>query len=418
MAELTIWMGGRRVGALDGSDRRNLGVVYDDEWIERPDATPLSVAMPLGAREHSGKQVAAYLWGLLPDNDRVLERWASAYQCSATDIFGLLKGVGADVAGAAQYLERGATPEDGMVGLLEVLTEADVAELLRTIRSDSTAWHPDARGRWSLAGAQAKIARGEWAIPSGMAPTTHILKPSIAGLDHHDLNEHLCLGAAGRLGLRVADTSIQRFLGVRALVVRRFDRSSRNGSVVRIHQEDCCQALGIHPERKYEVDGGPGLEAIAALLRDVEIVDPQPDIDGLLRAAAFNWLILGTDAHAKNYSLLLSGPQVRLAPLYDIASAAPYADHPKKLRLAQKIGGEYRPTVIGRRHWERLATDARTDPERLVAEVIRMATDLPDAVATVIGGTDLEPAEQAAGHSLLDAVATWTTACRTAMHAR
>ena len=80
-SELEISMGGATVGMLDGSDRRNLRIVYADEWLEDGGSTPISVSMPLTARVHSGQKVANYLWGLLPDNDRVLTRWANEYQC-------------------------------------------------------------------------------------------------------------------------------------------------------------------------------------------------------------------------------------------------------------------------------------------------------------------------------------------------
>lgn len=423
VAELLIWMGGERVGVLEAVDRRNLRIVYDDEWIEQPRSTPLSVSMPLAARVHSGKAVAAYLWGLLPDNDRVLARWATTYQCSAGDIFGLLEGVGADVAGAAQYLPAGVPAEEADDGRVEALAEEDIAGLLKNIQADATAWHSQARGRWSLAGAQAKIAlayddqTGEWGIPSGMSPTTHIIKPAIVGLGNHDLNEHLCLATASRLGLRAAETRVRRFAGERALVITRYDRVRRNGGVLRIHQEDCCQALGVHPGRKYQADGGPSIEDIAKLLREVTISQTEADIDTLVRAAAFNWLILGTDAHAKNYSLLLSGRQVRLAPLYDVASVAPYGEHPKKLKLAQKIGGKYRPTMIGRRDWERLAKDVHTDPDQLQANIVEMAVHLPDALTSAIEDTDLDSAELIAAHKLLDSIAGWAASCRLAMGA-
>jgi serine/threonine-protein kinase HipA len=229
------------------------------------------------------------------------------------------------------------------------------------LRTDASLWHPNARGRWSLAGAQAKIAlafdhiNNSWVHPGGGAPTTHILKPALAGLDHHDLNEHLCLTAARLLGIPAATTIVRRFGTETVLVVERYDRLRRDGTVRRIHQEDFCQALGIHPERKYQADGGPGVEDMANLLRDVTTGSADNEVTALVRAVAYNWLILGTDAHAKNFSLLLSGPSVRFAPLYDVASAAPYGDHPRKLRMAQNIGGEYRPTAIEPRHWSRLA---------------------------------------------------------------
>lgn len=410
-------MGGKVVGILDGADRRNLRIVYDDEWSKNEASTPLSVSLPLTGREHSGQKVANYLWGLLPDNDRVLARWAAAYQCSATDVFGLLRGVGSDVAGAARYLRPDERADESVEGAIDELGEADVAALLREVRSDTSAWNVRGRGHWSLAGAQAKIAlaydeeRRIWGLPSGARATTHILKPAVAGLTDHDLNEHLCLCAAGSLGLRVAETRIQSFGAERALVVTRYDRARRNGAVMRVHQEDCCQALGIHPERKYQAEGGPSLQDIARLLREVELTPADADVDMLLRALAFNWLVLGTDAHAKNFSILLSGRQVRLAPLYDVASAATYGVHPKKLRMAQKIGGEYCPASVGARDWERLAIAARVDPERLLAAIRDMAARLPDAIATALESMAPTAEERVAAGRLLGALVPWIERC-------
>lgn len=169
-----------------------------------PNATPLSVSLPMAAREHAGKPVANYLWGLLPDNDRVLARWARDYQCSAADVFGLLAGVGADVAGAAQYLLPDVAGDKAGLGEFQPLADSDIAELLRAVRLDATAWHPRAQGRWSLAGAQAKLALAFdgpgrwWGIPSGSRPTTHILKLAVPRLNNHDIERgRVSMGAFG-----------------------------------------------------------------------------------------------------------------------------------------------------------------------------------------------------------------------------
>jgi serine/threonine-protein kinase HipA len=237
--ELEIWMGDHRVGSLDGTDHRSLKITYNEPWRQNPDATPLSVSMPLAQRVHSGQGIAAYLWGLLPDNDRVLARWARTYECSQTDVFGLLKGVGADVAGAARYVVTGGS--DTSPGF-ETLDDGQVAQLLKTVVADASAWHGPMAGRWSLAGAQSKIALAydnglqTWGIPNGTRPTTHILKPAIPGLTDHDLNEHLCLSAARLLGLRVALTSVRHFEDQRVLVINRYDRFERQGVIHRVHQ--------------------------------------------------------------------------------------------------------------------------------------------------------------------------------------
>jgi len=422
MAELDIWMGGKPVGVLDGSDRRALEITYDERWLADPQATPLSVSLPLGEERHRGERVAAHLWGLLPDNEQVIQRWAGAYQCSASDVVGLLVGVGADVAGAAQYLPRGFAAYDVAAGAVEPVSNDEVAALLRGLRRDSGAWHPNAQSGWSLAGAQPKLAlaydeltRG-WAIPSGSRATTHILKPAIVGLDDHDLNEHLCLAAARALGLRAADSKVVRFGSEQALVVRRYDRPLIDGVVVRVHQEDFCQALGVHPQRKYQSDGGPTVDDLVGVLGSAG--SQRDDIGHLLRAVAYNWLILCTDAHAKNYSLLLSGRQVRLAPLYDLASAPPYDDHPKTLRMAQKVGGEYPPTIISRRHWERLASMARVDVDELLHDIESMAARLPEALSNAVSTSDLTGDDRSRASVIAASIAGWATSCRSALRAR
>lgn len=410
-------MGGRRVGVLDGSDRRDLTFVYDDEWIESRSPTPLSLSLPVLDREHGHDRVSPYLWNLLPDDERVIERWARQADCRATDVFGLLSWVGSDVAGAARYLAP-AVPLAAEPAGRHPRGEAEVAEMLRRV-ADRPAWTAVSEpGRWSLAGAQAKIAlardpdTGGWSQPSGAAPTTHILKPAIGGLDDHDVNEHLCLAAANRLGLNAAGTEVVSFEDQRALVVTRYDRP---GGVVRVHQEDMCQALGVHPSLKYENDGGPTVEDMARVLRTHVIDRADDQVAALCRAVAYDWLVLAPDTHAKNRSVLLSGRQVRLAPMYDVASALPYDDHPRKLKLAQKVGGEYRVTVIDGRHWDRLAAEVGVDAGWMRSTVVDLAERLPDALADAIAGSPLAGSEAAAARRLHERVVGWVGSCRRQM---
>jgi serine/threonine-protein kinase HipA len=164
--------------------------------------------------------------------------------------------------------------------------------------------------------------------------------------------------------------------------------------VVRVHQEDFCQALHVHPSRKYQNDGGPGPKQIVDLLRahasgarrsekrDV----PSPhneDMATFLDALILNWLIGGTDAHAKNYSILIGGGGlVRLAPLYDVASILAYPNvDPQKAKLAMKIGDKYRLRDVGFHEWRKLAESVRIDPGALIERVREMALELPDRLA-------------------------------------
>jgi serine/threonine-protein kinase HipA len=329
--------------------------------------------------------------------------------------------VGTDCAGAVQF----AAPENlaelvDRKGTIDWLTDAEVADKLRGLAADGSDWLGERikSGQFSLAGAQAKLAlrrdpsSGRWATPHGSEPTTHILKPGIGGIESHALNEHLCLATARRLGLRAARSTIESYEDQVAVVVERFDRTRRGDALVRVHQEDMCQALGTHPDAKYEQDGGPGVATIAALLR--RLLPPEIAEDAVTRlvdALLFNWLIGGTDAHAKNYGLLLSGDQVRFAPLYDIASMLPYEHDPLKLRSAMKLGGEYRFKAIYPRNWHKLATSVSLHPDLLIDRAHTLATQLPDALAET--HADVVRAEPGVPMPprILDAVGSWSKRC-------
>jgi len=361
---------------------------YDESYRRRDDATPLSVSMRTQVRSHYDESVTPWLWGLLPDNEAVLTRWARQFQASASSPFSLLATpIGHDCAGAVRF----AVPEqvDELLqrpGQVDWLSETDMAQRLRDLKADSTAWLGRSfTGQFSLAGAQAKMALlqrdGRWGEPSGSMATSHILKPAVAGLDDHDLNEHICLDAARRAGLLVAHTRVARFENESAIVVERYDRRDIDGHMARIHQEDLCQAMSISPSNKYQNVGGPSPKQVATLFREAMPASAaDAAVARFVDALAWNWLIAGTDAHAKNYSLLLASGQIRLAPLYDLASALPYGAHEHKLRFAMKMGRDY--LVAPRTNpWPAVAAALRLDPDAVTARVRELATRAPDALA-------------------------------------
>jgi serine/threonine-protein kinase HipA len=390
-SELVALLDGREVGCVRNDARGRLTFVYDNDWRQAEGAYPLSLSMPLAAEEHGPSAVQAFLWGLLPDNERVLDRWARKFQVSARNVFALISHVGEDCAGAVQFVtsDRLEALRSGAEDKVEWLDETAIAKRLQTLREDHAAWRlPRDTGQFSLAGAQPKTAlllqKGKWGIPSGCIPTTHILKPPTGHFDGHAENEHICLMLARNLGLPVADTKVMCFGKEIAIVIERYDRQFSGNEIVRVHQEDICQALGILPTRKYQSEGGPTPADVIELLRTYS-TDRIADVDTFIDALGFNWLIAGTDAHAKNYSLLLAGgPHVRLAPLYDIASILPYDDVDiQKIKLAMKIGGEYKLSLIGLRDWQKFARETRLDPDKVVAGLISMAEQLPDIVTDV-----------------------------------
>jgi len=406
-------------GTLTRLPGGRLRLDYDEEYRRIPSATPLSVSMPTTIRSHPDGQISPWLWGLLPDNQAVLERWARDFRASASSPFSLLATpIGHDCAGAVRFALPGEVNElIERPGAVTWLTDEEVAQRLRELREDSTAWlGRELTGQFSLAGAQAKTALlyedGRWGVPSGSAATSHILKPAVAGLDDHDLNEHLCLDAAARADLAAARTRVARFGEESAIVVDRYDRRRGGDRLVRIHQEDMAQALGVHPARKYQNEGGPGPREIAGLLRGV--MPPRLADEAVWRffdAQAWNWLIAGTDAHAKNYSLLLAAGDVRLAPLYDVASALPYDIHERKLRFAMKIGGDYRVHPY-HNTWAAAAHELGIAPDAAADRVLTLAERAPDAFAEAAAAPEITALDRPLPARLVELVSERAERCK------
>jgi serine/threonine-protein kinase HipA len=409
MKQLKVIIVDREVGTLEW-DQGQLRFHYSEAWRVDEQSYPLSISLPLSQAVHEHSSIEPVLWGLLPDNPLIVERWASRFNVSPRNVFGLLEHVGEECAGAAQYVrqDRVETILQPTTPSVQWLDKSGIAERLRTLRTEpSAARKASDRGHFSLAGAQPKTAllcaKGQWGIPEGRTPTTHILKPPSASYEALVENEHLCLALSRAMGIPCARSEILRFEDEVAIVVERFDRPSIQVSkgdpsdntglgrrILRVHQEDFCQALGRSPALKYQRDGGPAPKDLANLLRD-HSSDPREDGQTLLDALLFNWLIVGTDAHAKNYSLLFTrGPRIRMAPLYDLASYLPYDDDPQRTRLAMKLGGKYRLRDITRYHLEKLADELALDPADVVERAARMAETLPQQVNRVWGKAGVE----------------------------
>ena len=394
MSEILAVVADRRIlGEIRRDDRNRLTFAYGDRWLSwREGAYPLSLQMPLGDAEYGHADIEPWLRGLLPDSSTILSHWGLMFQVPPGDTFAMLSAVGEDCPGAIQLVRPGRvnTVLHDDREHVEWVSDVDIAERLRRLRQNRAAWRLEAdAGQFSLGGAQSKTALlfdgQRWGVPSGPTPTTHILKPSPAGLDGHAENEHVSLALAHALGLPAAETTVQTFEGETTLVVTRYDRARRDdGTIRRLHQEDFCQALSVPHEDKYERVGGPGLGALCEVLWE-HSSDPSGDARIFAGASMFNWLIGGTDAHTKNFSVLI-GPKgsVRLAPLYDVASAAPYARQ-KRLKLAHKIGGKYRPNDVRIRHWERFAAEVNLPPADVIDMGRHMAERLPIELREVVG---------------------------------
>lgn len=378
--ELLVLMHGRPCGVVTQANNR-LSFAYDRTWLGNPSAFPISMSMPLGETEHGHDAISAYMWGLLPDNELTLDTWAKQHHVSANNCFSLLGAVGLDSPGAIQFV----TPEHlakSRSSEIDWLDQGRLETLIEQLtKNPGRSRFAADNGQFSLAGAQAKTAlyrEGDrWGIPSGRQPTTHILKPLADQHEGMPENEHFCLKLAERLGLQVAHSEVLTIAGTQVLCSTRYDRQlNAAGQHVRLHQEDTCQALGVHPRTKYENEGGPNAVQIMKLLAEVS-TSAEADRDRLVRALAFNFVIGGTDAHAKNYSVLIHPKKRRLAPLYDLGSYLPYLNKQKGVKLAMKIGGHYEMDRILPRHWEQFASDANFSGDRAIAHVRDLLARVP-----------------------------------------
>jgi serine/threonine-protein kinase HipA len=415
----TVFNGSALAGLLV-RHRGQISFSYAEGYRELRSATPLSVSMPLAATHHGDRAITPWLWGLLPDNELVLERWAREMHTTLSHPLGLLARQGRDLPGAFRIVPEGESAEPDSAGSgVTWLSEGEVAQRLAEVRRDQTAWLGSrGDGRWSLAGAQAKIALrfegGKWGEPVGDEPTTHILKPAVAGLDEHDLNEHLCLRALANLGIRSARTSVEQFEDERVIVVTRYDRARRaqDGRLVRVHQEDLCQAMSVHPSAKYEAEGGPTVSRIGELLWNSAGSGASDAVGLFADGLVVNWILGAPDAHAKNYSLLLRGRDVRMAPLYDVASALAHPDfYEPKIKMAMRIGGHYELGKVTIKEWGKVASQLRLDVDAFLERAQHLCAAMPDALADAVGATEVKDLGSELPGRLLDAVASRAGRC-------
>ncbi|ERJ36156.1 HipA protein [Burkholderia sp. AU4i] len=375
---LSIWTNGQRVGTWRIPARGDMELLYDADWKQSAVGRPLSLSLPFGVGEAPlrGERVNHFFDNLLPDSDAIRRRLAARFGTATTEPFDLLAALGRDCIGAVQLLGE----DDAPTGLNRIdgtpLSDDDVVRVLDQASGVATAGGDDDDFRLSLAGAQEKTALlfhdGRWMRPHGATPTTHILKLplGLVGNKRADLtasveNEWLCLAILRAYGLSVAQAEIVRFGAHKVLSVARFDRALHRdgGWLLRLPQEDFCQALGVPPHLKYESHGGPGVPDLAGLLRHSET--SREDLDTLFAALIVFWMLAAPDGHAKNFSLrLLAGGRFRLTPLYDVMSIWPvegdganqWSWH--KAKLAMAVHGKrkhYAMRDITRRHFSAMA---------------------------------------------------------------
>ena len=379
-AALGVWMNGELVGHWR-VERGTHSLTYASEWLQSEKRRSLSLSLPItGTREIRGQVVANYFDNLLPDNERIRQRLHRRFKTRDAGVFALLEAIGRDCVGAVQLMPQGMAPEGWDRVECEPLRDADIRALLQAVPSDTALGQfadDEDLFRISIAGAQEKTAftryRGRWCRPHGATPTTHIFKLPlglVGGSRRVDLsdsieNEWLCAQLLRELGLPVANTEMSEFDGQKVLIVERFDRAWMDGKkwIARLPQEDLCQALGYPPDKKYEKDGGPGMDACLKLLAGS--ADAHTDRAAFVLTQLALWLLAATDGHAKNYSIFLGqGDVYAMTPLYDVISVWPYVGEGanqfrwRSAGLAMAVrskNAHYALHTIQARHWEGLA---------------------------------------------------------------
>jgi serine/threonine-protein kinase HipA len=411
--QLIAWMNGERVGTLTRNTNGAHTFQYDPSWLSNRLARPLSLSLPLQLPVISSAAVLNYFDNLLPDSPLVRDRIVARYQARSRQPFDLLSEIGKDSVGAVMLLPPESTPAD--LGLnFERLDDHKLERVLSAYQADIPLGmiNEEQDFRISVAGAQEKtalLATGEgWAIPHGATPTSHIIKLPIgeikqpfATLDMRESveNELLCLTLARELGFTVPDARIIYAGEMKALAVQRFDRrwNPQKTQLLRLPQEDMCQAFGLPSALKYESDGGPGIADIMQFLMGSS--NALEDRYSFMKFQVFQWLIGATDGHAKNFSVFIErGGSYRLTPFYDIISVFTSLGgtglNIRDLKLAMSLkaskGRKNHIDKIFPRHFLATAKQVNFDQNRMIEIINFFMNEMAPAIKRV---TKILPAD-------------------------
>ena len=397
---LRVLLNNRLVGHLSKEPGGGMDFRYGESWLAWERAIPVSLSLPLREDAYRGAPVIAVFDNLLPDSEALRRRVAEKVAADGTDSYSLLFRIGRDCVGALQFIPDG---DEAVYDTSSIegqsVSDEDIEKLLKNLAQAPLGLDRDQDFRISVAGAQEKTAllfyKDKWWKPHGTTPTTHIFKTQIGTLPNGiDLsnsveNEYYCLKLMAAFGLPVNAAAIHIFGKTKALVIERFDRTwTKDGRLLRIPQEDCCQALSTPLTRKYQNEGGPGMVDILTLLKGSDI--PADDQKNFLKAQILYWLIGATDGHAKNFSVFLGpGGRFNMTPLYDVLTAQPSLDAhhivKKQMKLAMSVGNSRHYTMesIQGRHFVQTVQRAGLPPAIAQSALEEIAKDAETALKAV-----------------------------------
>ena len=397
MATLSVYFEQRRVGTID-IDKNGPGFTYDPGWVGLKGAFPISITMPLGSERIASGTFLPWAANLLPETVQ-LRTLGQLLGMARGDVIGLLSAIGGDTAGALSIGQPGRTAS---LHWRPIDQPKDLERLIEELPSKPFLVG-DEGVSMSLAGVQTKLAvavdqTGCVCIPMNGSPSTHILKPDAPRLWGSVQNEAFCLTLARRMKIPTPSVTTGQAGKRTYLLVKRFDRTEVSGRWRRLHQEDYCQALGKPPSAKYEANQtgirGPALEDMFELTRRHM---PSIDIVHLLDMVVVNVLACNTDAHAKNYAIIIRGNGASIAPMYDLMCGEVWENVTKN--LAQKIAGKSRGDHLNGRDWHQFARECGLNPRQVLD---RVGTLAKSALAEAEAAASEVAAMPAGAHEVLD----------------
>ena len=375
---------------------------YDPEWLATKQAFAISLRMPLPKmragrdtdHEFTPDIVTPWIANLLPEGD-ALDAISRLMGTSQSDILGILSRIGRDTSGALSFQEAGRT----RMSYRLIEREDDLERMINELPA-----RPLMAGEEgvsiSLAGVQSKMGvfldeDDRICIPTNGSPSNWILKPDSKLLWGSVWNEAFCMRLAAHAGLDVPQVRVGRAGDREYLLVKRYDRlSSKDGKIWRrLHQEDFAQAAGIFPQSKYERNqtGRPGLKLTDMV--DLTRRAARQDIRKFISYVIFNTIACNPDAHAKNYSFLISASGAKLSPIYDVMCGLVWSGINKN--LVNSINGKTDGNYLKARHWQREARACGLSPRILLSDVAELCDRVGSKLdATVEDLVALDPASR------------------------
>jgi len=370
--QLNVWWDTHLVGILWRHTNGQIGFRYDDNWVVN--GFPISQRLPLKQNEYLPEDQIAHQFfaNLLPEAG-ARSHLIRDLKISDSD-FEILRAVGGDCAGALSIVPVDHAAPDG--ARYRKLSESELKKIIIQKKIDLSHFTNTNRPRLSLAGAQDKCPIFydgiDFFLPEDAAASSHLLKFDIQGYRNIPLYECFLTQLARAVGLPVVDVELHRCGQSHYLLIKRYDRVViSEKKIMRLHQEDFCQALGVGHHQKYQQEGGPSFADCYQLLSSIS-ANPIHDLENLLRWQIFNLLAGNSDGHAKNLSILYAqNNQIQLAPFYDLVCTRAVTRIDKN--LAFSIGGEFSPDNVLLKNWDKFASDCHlriTYVEKKILEII------------------------------------------------